>query len=115
MADRRTLIAGGNMNDETHVARLYVWLENEPGAAPADATIDDVPGVNDIDQIAEAIRDGRLGPYLPVTLHFADHPTPTAKRIRSLDIAKLLRDRHIRHRRRYEVIGEQRSATGDQE
>jgi hypothetical protein len=98
-------------------AVLYVWLENEPGAAPPDATIPDVPGINDIDQIALAIREGRLGRFLPVTLHFADHPTPTAKRIRSLDVAKLLRDRHIRHRRRYEVFSEQdeRSATSDQE
>jgi hypothetical protein len=39
-----------------------------------------------------------------VTLKFSDNPTPTAKRIRSLDVARLLNDRHIRFRRRYEIL-----------
>lgn len=85
-------------------AVIYVWLEHDPAAAEADTTIPDVPGVNDLDQIADAIRDGCLGRYLPVTLHFADHPRPSAKRVRAVDVARLLRDRHIRHRRRYEVM-----------
>lgn len=83
---------------------IYVWLEHDPAVAEADTTITDVPGVNDLDQIADAIRDGRLGRYLPVTLHFADQPRPSARRVRAVDVARLLRDRHIRHRRRYEVM-----------
>jgi hypothetical protein len=83
---------------------LYIWLEGEPGVAPADVMIPDEPGVNDNDQIAEAIRRGALGRYLPVTIKFSDFSNPSPKRVRSLDTARLLRDRHIRHRRRYEVV-----------
>jgi hypothetical protein len=71
---------------------------------PPDVTIPDEPGVNDNDQIADAIRRGDLGRFLPVTIRFADYPDPSQKRVRSLDTARLLRDRHIRHRRRYEVM-----------
>jgi hypothetical protein len=94
MSDEERSAAGGT---------LYIWLEGEPGVMPADVTIPDEPGVNDNDQIADAIRRGELGRYLPVTIKFADLPNPTQKRVRSLDTARLLRDRHIRHRRRYEV------------
>jgi hypothetical protein len=85
--------------------RLYIWLNGEPGATPADTTIDDIPDVPDMDLLADAIVDGRLGRYLPVTLHIADVPAPNPNRVRAIDTARLLRDRHIRHRRRYEVIG----------
>ena len=91
------------MGDETR-GRLYIWLEMEPGVAPPDVAIPDEPGVNDNDQIAEAIRRGDLGRYLPVTIKFSDLANPSQKRVRSLDTARLLRDRHIRHRRRYEVV-----------
>ncbi len=84
--------------------RIYVWLEHEPDVAEADVAIPDIPGVNDLDQLADAIRAGILGRFLPVTLHFADHPRPSAKRVRAVDVARLLRDRNIRHRRRYEVM-----------
>lgn len=84
-------------------SRLYIWLDGDPGITPPDVTIPDEPGVNDNDQIAAAVVRGDLGRYLPVTLHFADHPTPTPKRIRAIDTARLLRERHIRHRRRYEI------------
>lgn len=99
------------MRDEERGAgggTLYIWLEGEPGVMTADVTIPDEPGVNDNDQIAEAIRRGDLGRYLPVTIRFSDIPTPTQKRVRSLDTARLLRDRHIRHRRRYEVVDSSR-------
>lgn len=90
----------------TTAETLYIWLEGDPMGAEPDIAIPDTPGVNDLDQIADAIREGRLGRYLPVTLAFSSNPRPTSPRsIRSLDVAKLLRDRHIRHRRRYEVIG----------
>jgi len=91
------------MGDEQQ-GKLYIWLEREPGVGPPDVTIADEPGVNDNDQIAEAIRRGELGRFLPVTIRFADYPDPSPKRVRALDTARLLRDRHIRHRRRYEVM-----------
>lgn len=83
---------------------LHIWLDGEPGATTPDVAIPDVPGVSDLDQLADAIRAGALGRYLPVALKFADIPDPGPKRVRSVDVAKLLRDHHIRHRRRYEVI-----------
>ena len=83
---------------------IYIWLEGEPGVMPPDVTIPDEPGVNDNDQIADAIRRGDLGRFLPVTIRFSDYENPSQKRVRSLDTARLLRDRHIRHRRRYEVM-----------
>ena len=86
--------------------RIYIWLLSDPIASPPEVAIPDVPGVNDNDQIADAIRAGLLGRYLPVTIKFSDHATPTPRRVRSLDTARLLRDRHIRFRRRYEVLGE---------
>ena len=84
---------------------LYIWLDGDPAATPADVTIEDVPDVSDLDLVAAAIAEGRLGRYLPVTLHFSDHPSPNPRRVRAVDTARLLRERHIRHRRRYEVIG----------
>jgi hypothetical protein len=99
--------------DQTQQAgTLYIWLLTDPEAGPPEVQIPDIPGVNDNDQIADAIRDGRLGRYLPVTIKFADTPNPSGKRVKSLDTARLLRDRHIRHRRRYEVIDE---GTGDKD
>lgn len=97
----------GDGSTSTTAETLYIWLEGDPMGAEPDIAIPDTPGVNDLDQIADAIRVGRLGRYLPVTLAFSANPRPTSPRtIRSLDVAKLLRDRHIRHRRRYEVIRE---------
>ena len=86
------------------VKSLYIWLEGDPGATPPDVAISDAPGVNDLDQLADAIRSGALGRYLPVTLKFASHPQPSPRAVRAIDTAKLLRDRHLRHRRRYEVF-----------
>jgi hypothetical protein len=88
----------------TRQTQLYVWLDGEPGATPPDVTIADEPGVSDLDQIADAIVRGDLGRYLPVTIRFAGHARPSPQRVRSLDTARLLRERHIRHRRRYEVM-----------
>ena len=90
----------------TATPRLYIWTDGEPSATPADADIPDEPGINDLDQLADAIRAGRLGRYLPVTLKFAEHADPHPNKVRAIDVAKLLRERHIRHRRRYEVFVE---------
>jgi hypothetical protein len=93
----------------SEAARLYIWTDGDPSATPPNAAIPDEPGVNDLDQIADAVRDGTLGRYLPVTLKFAEHAEPHPNKVRAVDVAKLLRDRHIRHRRRYEVFVDDRS------
>ncbi|MFW6074522.1 MAG: hypothetical protein ACOC9Y_02940 [Chloroflexota bacterium] len=84
--------------------KIYVWLHGEPGVTEPDVLIDDVPGERDLSLVAEAIARGELGRYLPATLTFADRPDPAPSRARAVDVAKLLRDHRIRHRRRYEVI-----------
>ena len=96
-------VPGSGTEQQSTGGTLYIWLEGEPGVMPADVMVPDEPGVNDNDQIADAIRRGDLGRFLPVTIKFAGIPNPSQKRVRSLDTARLLRDRHIRHRRRYEV------------
>jgi hypothetical protein len=87
-------------------SQLYIWTDGEPSATPPNAAIPDAAGVNDLDQLADAIRAGALGRYLPVTLKFAEHADPHPNKVRAIDVAKLLRERHIRHRRRYEVFFE---------
>lgn len=84
--------------------RLYIWLEGEAGVGEPDASIEDVPGESDLRLIADAIARGELGRYFPVRLQFATRPDPEASNTRSVDVARLLRDHNIRHRRRYEVI-----------
>lgn len=86
-------------------ALLYIWLDSDPAAMPADVTIEDIAGVSDLELVSTAVKAGRLGRYLPVTIRFSDHPTPVPNRVRAIDTARLLREHHIRHRRRYEVIG----------
>ena len=102
--NERATVTSDDVSGVPSSPRLYVWADGDPGVTPPDLSIPDAPGVNDNDQIADAIVRGDLGRYLPVTLHFADHPTPTPKRVRAIDTARLLRDHNIRHRRRYEII-----------
>jgi hypothetical protein len=83
---------------------LYIWFDGEPGVSEADFTIPDQPGQADLDQLAQAIRDGRLGRYLPASFRYANHPAPGPSRVKSVDTARLLREQQIRHRRRYEVL-----------
>lgn len=83
---------------------LYVWLDTNPETSDAEATIVDVPGVSDLDLVAEALLSGHLGRYLPATIQFATHAQPLPDKVRSVDTARLLRDRAIPHRRRYEII-----------
>ena len=66
--------------------------------------IPDVPGERDLDLIAEAVRDGRLGVILPVRISYADRERPGQGQWKSIDTARFLRDHRIRHRRRYEVM-----------
>lgn len=92
------------MPHDSEPGRLYVWLDSSPDGERADVTIEDTPGVSDLDLIAEAMLDGRLGRYLPVTILFATHPEPIPKNVRSVDTARLLRDRAVPHVRRYEIV-----------
>lgn len=92
------------MNDSAHEQLLYIWLDSNPDTSDADTTIDDVPGVSDLDLIAEAMLSGHLGRYLPTTVRFATHSQPNPDKVRSVDTARMLRDRSIPHRRRYEIV-----------
>lgn len=83
---------------------LYIWLDGQAGNAEPDAAIEDVPGVSDLDLVAEAVLSGHLGRYLPATIHFATHADPNPGKVRSIDTARLLRDRAVPHRRRYEIL-----------
>ena len=84
--------------------QLYIWLDSNPGGELANVTIEDTPDVSDLDLIAAAIADGRLGRYLPVAILFATHPDPLPNKVRSIDTARLLRERAIPHLRRYEIM-----------
>lgn len=94
-------LAGTAVADE---GRLYIWLDGEAGVTPPTFSIADEPGVNDLEQLAWAIERGELGRYLPVAIRFATNPQPNERAVRSVDVARLLRERNIRHRRRYEVM-----------
>jgi hypothetical protein len=84
--------------------QLFIWLDSNPSGELANVTIQDTPGVSDLDLIAAAVADGRLGRYLPVTILFATHPEPLPNKVRSIDTARLLRERTIPHLRRYEIV-----------
>lgn len=83
---------------------LYIWLDTNPESSEPDTTIEDTPGISDLDLIAEAMLAGHLGRYLPGTIRFAEHPQPVPNKVRSVDTARMLRERGIAHRRRYEII-----------
>jgi hypothetical protein len=83
---------------------LYLWLSGDPQVVPFDLTIPDVPGVSDLELIASAMRDGRLGTILPPRISFAPRPDPGSSIVRAVDVGRMLRDYRIRHRRRYEIM-----------
>lgn len=82
---------------------LYLWLEHDPLSGPPDTSIEDVPGVADIELLTQAILDGRLGRLLPAKLWMSDYEQPAPNRIRPINVGKLLRDRSIPHRQRFEL------------
>ncbi len=84
---------------------LYVWLGRDPLAAPPDTAIEDVPGVSDLELLTEAIVAGRLGRYLPARIAISPHERPGPTGYRSVDVARLLRDSQIPHRKMYEILG----------
>lgn len=92
------------MPHDPEPGQLFIWLDSNPGGELANVTIEDTPDISDLDLIAAAVAAGRLGRYLPVAILFATHPEPLPNKVRSIDTARLLRDRAIPHRRRYEII-----------
>lgn len=90
--------------------KLFIWLDGEPGISDPDFAIDDVPGESDLQLLVQAISAGELGTILPVTLQMAQQPDPHVRKVRSIDVARLLRAHNIRHRRRYEVLLDSDSA-----
>lgn len=94
------------MNDSQPGDLLYIWLESNPDSSEPDAAVDDTPGVSDLDLITSAILAGHLGRFLPTTIRFATHAEPNPAKVRSVDTARLLRDRSIPHRRKYEIVAE---------
>lgn len=83
---------------------LYIWLGGEPDIVQPDTGIVDVPEARDLDLIAEAVRGGIFGNYLPVRISYSTRPEPKRGQWKSIDTARFLRDYGIRHRRRYEVM-----------
>ena len=83
---------------------LYIWLGTDPLAAPPDVAIEDVPGISDLQLIADAIRSGRFGRMMPTKLAYSPHERPQPNGYRSVDVARLLRDYAIPYRARYELL-----------
>jgi hypothetical protein len=83
---------------------LYVWLGTGPLAAPPDTAIDDVPGVSDLQLLGEALLAGRFGKFLPARIAVSAHREPGPTGYRAVDVARLLRDFKIPHRRCYELL-----------
>jgi hypothetical protein len=92
------------MADNSKQDMLFIWLDTNPESSQPELAIEDTPGIPDLDLIAAALVSGHLGRYLPVTIRFASHPDPQPNKVRSVDTARMLRDRSIAHRRRYEII-----------
>ncbi|HET9015385.1 MAG TPA: hypothetical protein VFN57_07300 [Thermomicrobiaceae bacterium] len=82
---------------------LYVWLDAEPGVAEPDIVIEDTPGVPDIDLVLTAIVEGRLGVLLPSRIAVSPHAHPISG-VRRIDVGRLLRERGIAHRQRFELL-----------
>lgn len=90
------------MSDPT--SPLYVWLGTDPLGAPPDVEIEDVPGVSDLQLLGEALATGRFGTVVPAKIALSPHRAPNPTGVRSVDVARLLRDFKIPHRRCYELL-----------
>ena len=85
--------------------RLYIWLDRDPFSGPPDLWIEDIPGRADLDLLAEAIRSGRLGRYLPTRLALSPHDQPRLPTgYRRVNVLNLLRQYRIPYRTRLEVL-----------
>ncbi len=89
------------------VPALYIWTQGDPRVSDPDAEIEDVPGVSDLELLAMAIAQGRLGRFLPSRVATSPHRSPGPTGFRSVDVSRLMRDHQIPHRRCYEVLLEQ--------
>ncbi len=83
---------------------LYIWLDADPLVQPPDVAIEDIPGVSDLQLLARAIVEGRLGRLLPPKIAISTHEHPNFNGYRSIDVARLLQDYQIAHRRRFEIF-----------
>jgi hypothetical protein len=94
--------------------RLYIWLDRDPSSGPPDLWIEDVPGRRDLDLLAEAIRSGQLGRYLPTRLAISPHARPQhSTAVRSVNVRNLLRQYRIPHRTRLEILDSRSGDTTD--
>lgn len=85
--------------------KLYIWFDRDPYSGPPDLAIDDVPGRADLDLLAEAIRDGRLGKLLPTRLVISPHELPRlSSAYRTVNVPNLLRQYRIPYRTRLELL-----------
>jgi hypothetical protein len=83
---------------------LYLWFDRDPEIFDPDHSIEDTPGVADIDLLTAAIMDGELGEILPARIFMATHSNPKEPRtVRSIDVGRLLRDIGVQHRRCYQI------------
>ena len=83
---------------------LFIWLGTDPQAAPPDTEIEDLPGVSDLQLLGEALATGRFGTIIPAKIALSPHRSPNATGFRSVDVARLLRDFQIPHRRCYQLL-----------
>ncbi|CCF84187.1 hypothetical protein [Nitrolancea hollandica] len=83
---------------------LYIWLDADPLVQPPDVVIEDTPGVSDIQLVARAIAEGRLGRLLPPKIAISTHERPNFNGYRKLDVARLLQEYQIANRRRFEIF-----------
>ena len=91
--------------------RLYIWLDRDPFSGPPDLWIEDVPGRADLDLLAEAIRSGRLGRYLPTRLALSPHECPRLPSgYRTVNVSNLLRQYRIPFRTRLELLSRDEEA-----
>ncbi len=91
--------------------KLYIWLDRDPFSGPPDLSIEDIPGRADLDLLAEAIRAGRLGRYLPTRMAISPHGQPrSATAFRSINVPNLLRQYRIPYRTRLELTSEETTA-----
>ena len=90
------------MSGETNA--LYVWLGTDPLGMPPDDQIEDIPGVSDLQLLGEALAAGRFGSVVPAKIAIATHREPNPTSVRSVDVARLLRDFQIPHRRCYQLL-----------
>ena len=83
---------------------IWIWLDADPLVQPPDVAIEDIPGVSDLQLLARAIAEGRLGRLLPPKLAISTHERPNFNGYRSVDVVRLLQDYQIAHRRRFEIF-----------